>query len=467
MISIDKLPDDILLAIFYSFVDDPDVASSKGEVEEWQTLIHVCRRWRTVVFLSPRRLKLRLACTPQTPVRDLLDIWPTLPLSIWGDNNYPTESMDNITAVLEHSDRVCQIDLRSVSRSHLENISAAMQVPFPELIHLVLLSYDKTAPVFPDSFLGGSAQRLEFFLLRAVPFPGFPKLLLSSTHLKDLRLCDIPHSGYIPPEVMVTALSTLTSLELLQLGFQSPLSRPDRASQRPPPPTRTVLPVLHYFSFDGVSEYLDDIVSRIDVPRIDQLSISFFKENGFDTPQFVQFISRTPRFKAFKRAHLLFEYDHARVQLLSEIPGYSVINVSVPCRELDWQVSSLEQVVTSCFPSLSMLEDLKIFERQQRRLRQDNIEDVLWLGLLQPFSSVKNLYISGQIAPHIGHALHELVGAGTTEVLPTLQNIFLEELQPSGPVQEGIEKFVSTRQVALHSIAVSRWRDPMWLPHDA
>jgi hypothetical protein len=114
-----------------------------------------------------------------------------------------------------------------------------------------------------------------------------------------------------------------------------------------------------------------------------------------------------------------------------------------------------------------MLEDLKIFERQQHRLRQDNIEDVLWLGLLQPFSSVKNLYISGQIAPHIGHALHELVGAGTTEVLPTLQNIFLEELQPSGPVQEGIEKFVSTRQVALHSIAVSRWRDPMWLPHEA
>ena len=44
-----------------------------------------------------------------------------------------------------------------------------------------------------------------------------------------------------------------------------------------------------------------------------------------------------------------------------------------------------------------------------------------------------------------------------TEVLPTLQNIFLEEPQPSGRVQEAIGKFVATRQFTSHPVAVARW----------
>jgi hypothetical protein len=49
-----------------------------------------------------------------------------------------------------------------------------------------------------------------------------------------------------------------------------------------------------------------------------------------------------------------------------------------------------------------------------------------------------------RVAPRIVAALQELVGARSMEVLPTLQNIFLEELQPSDPVQEGVGKFVAT-----------------------
>ena len=42
-------------------------------------------------------------------------------------------------------------------------------------------------------------------------------------------------------------------------------------------------------------------------------------------------------------------------------------------------------------------------------------------------------------------------------MLPTLQNIFLEELQLSGPIHEGLRQFVSTRQVTGRPIAVSHW----------
>ena len=88
---------------------------------------------------------------------------------------------------------------------------------------------------------------------------------------------------------------------------------------------------------------------------------------------------------------------------------------------------------------------------------QGNIENALWPELLHPFASVKNLYLSSDIARCIVPAPQELVGFGAraTEVLPTIQHVFLEELQPSGPVEEGIQQIVSVRQVAGHPIAVS------------
>jgi hypothetical protein len=83
------------------------------------------------------------------------------------------------------------------------------------------------------------------------------------------------------------------------------------------------------------------------------------------------------------------------------------------------------------------------------------------MELLHPFTMVKNLFLSENIAPRVVPALQELVGSRTTEVLPTLQNVFIEKLQPSGHVQEGIGKFVAARQVTSHPIVVSCWdRDP-------
>ena len=208
---VDLLPDDVLLAIFVFC----------AELEAWQPLVHVCRRWRIVVFGSPRRLDLQLVCSAKTSARKTLDIWPALPLVILCDIDHPIGNVDNIVAVLERSDRVRQIDLLGVSSLHLANGLAAMQEPFPELTHLMLSSNEETVPVLPDTFLGGSAPRLRIVYFGGIPFPGLPKLLLSATHLVYLSLFDIPHSGYFSPEAMVIALSMLISLESLSLEFQS------------------------------------------------------------------------------------------------------------------------------------------------------------------------------------------------------------------------------------------------------
>jgi hypothetical protein len=157
-------------------------------MEAWQSLVHVCRRWRNVVFRSPRRLNLRLFCTSKTPTKDALDVWPALPLVVEG--SMTLSSTDNIIAALEMSNRVCQVYLWGLAGCQLEKVFVAMQVPFPDLTDLQLFSDCETLPVIPipDSFLGGSAPQLRIFTLDGIPFPGFPNLLLSANHLVDLVL---------------------------------------------------------------------------------------------------------------------------------------------------------------------------------------------------------------------------------------------------------------------------------------
>ena len=390
----------------------------------------------------------------------MLDVWPALPIIAVFDNDHRRRGiMDNFIAALECTDRVCHIYFQTVGSMGFDIFLAAMQQPFPELTYMSLWSVDETVAVVPDSFLGGSAPRLQYLEMNFIPFPGLPKLLLSATHLVDLHLYHIPHSGYFSPDGMVVALSTFISLSNFFLEFESPRSCPDPASRRPPPSTRSVLPLLGFFSFKGVSEYLDDMAC-IDAPQLNMLEIIFFNDIVFDTPQLVQFISLTPMSKALEEAYITLRDRAARVNFLSQTSrdGTRMFKVDILCEGLDWQASSLEQVCTSCLPPLSILEDL-YFYKDFHPDRKEIILNRHWLELLRPFITVKNLYLSEEFASHIAPALQELVEGRATDVLPALQNIFLKGLESSGSVQESIGQFVDARQVANHPIGISPWAD--------
>ena len=373
-------------------------------------------------------------------------------------------SVDNVIAELEHSDRVYQIDLNCHTTSQIEKLWTAVQMPFPMLAVLYLsLGGLPYGLVLPDSFLGGSAPRLQYLALVAVPFSGLSNLLLSATHLVQLYLRDIPHSGYISPEAMATCLSVLTGLETLQLEFESPQSCPDQENRRSHPPTRSILPALISFSFKGVNEYLEDLVSLIDSPRLYLLSTSFFNDVDFNTPELNQFIGRTPTgtLGAYDEARLIFHSREAQVRLCQSQPERShhrMAEVKILCQVSDWQLSSLVQICTlSLHPFLTM-ENLYIHgDLYSPPKWMDDIENTEWLDLLLPFTAVKNLYLSKQFSPRIALALQELTGGRTTEVLPALQNVILEGSQPPEPVQEGIAQLISARRLTNHPVATSDW----------
>ena len=463
MTQIDLLPDDVLLEIFDFNVNmtyDKSLKRVKTDIEAWQPLVHVCRRWRSLVFGSPRRLDLKLCCIPGTPAKDTLDVWPALPLILEGDMAL---SFSNVIAALEQSDRVCEVDLHLTMTGwpgELERVLALMEVPFPKLTDLRLWSYDET-PAIPDSFLGGSAPRLKSFVLVSISFPGLPKLLLSATHLAQLYLFGIPHSGYISPQVIVALLSVLSSLRVLCLEFQSPQSRPDWESPSLLPPRRSILPTLIELRFKGVAEYLEELMTRIDTPQLGRMHITFFNQIDFDCPRLAQFIDCTPTLKAPDEAHV--EFDDTTVTLRSRTSNlpFEGLLIDVSCRESDWQLSSIEQVCNSIRHPLSTTEDLYIEHRDRELVWNGDgdhaVENTLWLDLLRPFTAAKNLYLSKKFVPPMAAALQELDGDRITEVLPSLQNIFLEELKPSGPFQKNIGQFVASRQLSDHPITISRW----------
>ena len=415
------------------------------------------------MFGSPNFLDLRLVCGPKTRL-ELTGVWPPLPITI---TNYLYRQFPedyDFDSVFVHHNRVSKIYLVELKSSPLQRLATAMQVQFPALISL-RLHFDASrlgypVPVLPNGFLGASAPNLQTLELYHIPFPALPKLLLSATGLVHLTLSSIPHSGYFSPKAMVTGLAVLVSLESLTITFESPLSRPDRETQATQaPPTLNVLPALTRVVFNGASEYLEYLVARLDAPSLDSIWITFFHQLIFTIPQLAQFMRRTPRFLTFNEAHVNF--DDSGVQVAS-LPLSRALDeksrLRISCKKLDWQLSSLAQVFTSFFPSIDMVEHLYIYRPRNLPSRwQDDIENGQWLEIFEAFTAVTDLYVCKKFAQCIIPALQDLVGERVMDVLPALESLFFEDLQPSGPVREAIGQFVASRRLFGHPVAVLDW----------
>jgi hypothetical protein len=409
---------------------------------KWHILVHVCQRWRRIVFASPRRLGLRICCTNGTPVRKNLDIWPAFPIVIDYDKRITLSDEDNVIAALEHPDRVCYIWLglgTYITGSLLGKMATVMQESFPALTHLHIPSDHGNVPVLSDRFLGGSAPCLQEIELWVIPFPALPNLLLSSRGLVRLTLHDIPQNGYISPEAMVEILATLTSLEGLGIYFRSPVSRPDRIL---PPVTRTVLPVLTSLSFFGDHEYLEYLAACINAPRLDTMLILYLNPViDFQIPQLCEFINRADITKRSppRRCHVTLQRNYISLNLDAiidrgeaygvppgEIWGTSPhIDVSFNC---DGQVSLITQVQSRISSLLSNVFHLVIHWAGPPDQWED-MDDIEWLQLLLPYTAVRTLFVSTELAGHVARALEDVEMA--TEVLPALELLCLEDLPGS------------------------------------
>jgi hypothetical protein len=468
-VTIETLHDDALLAIFFLCINQ----FHGTESDAWQTLVHVCQRWRHLIFAFPDHLNVRLRCSKEKPVRDTLRIWPALPIAVSGNVN-DIEDHGDIIVALEQRDRVCEISLDSYPDSQsLETVVSAMLVPFPALKRLYLMhdGDEVPAPVFqvPDSFMGGSAPRLQFLRLHGISYPSLPNLLLSARGLVDLNLSGIPRSGYISPEAMVNYISDLSRLETLCLEFRSHRSSPVPGS-RSPPLARAVFPALCRFFFKGVTEYLEDLISHIDAPVIRQLNMTFFNRPFVtsDFSQLRQFIGRAEKFKSLTHARINFRFHATELSLSQPTQTYHTqLSVEILSKRLHPQLLSLAQVGSASLLPLSKVESLEVTsDLLNWQLHEEHTEeDARWLNVLQPFSAVKNLYPRENTLPSLGYALKEVPEERATDVLPALERLIMDEPQPREvldrplppAVQEAIERFTAMRRLPTTLVSPDGW----------
>ena len=199
-------------------------------------------------------------------------------------------------------------------------------------------------------------------------------------------------------------------------------------------------------------------MTRIDAPQLNTLQITLFNQIDFDTQRLAQFINRTPKLGKCDEVHV--KISDWSVHVL-----FGTLEISIHSREPDRGFSFVAQACNSSFPST--VEDLYIEHPYLQLFWHDYaIDNTLWLQVLLPFTAVKNLYLCREFGPGITAALQELVGARITEVLPGLQNIFVESLQPSGTFQENIGQFVASRQLSDHPSTISDWDRGRGLDND-
>jgi hypothetical protein len=457
--TINILPDNVLLEIFVFYRSDHR-PSSYGypylTAWQWLSLVHVCLRWRQIIFASPHRLDLQIFCAHGNPVRKNLGIWPPFPITV--DYCFPYWGMthndeDNLIAALEHPDRVRYFGL-DITGSQLGKMVTLMQVPFPILTHLKILSGRGYVSVFPTEFLGGSAPCLQNIRLNGIPFPTLPRLLLSAGDLVTLELLEIPLNGYIPSEAMVASLAVLPRLAYLIIGFESATHRPNLT--HPPPITRPFLPALTSFEFRGASKYLEDLVAPIDAPQLNRIRVRFLDDSlDFRIPQLsmlfdrsagppytlaaVRFSFYTVTFDMYRHTNYLgWEQEPASTHFLCEFEGS------------DWQLPLIAQVLSNVSPMLSTVVHLKL-DVILIRGQLEGAGDVEWLHFLNQLSTVQALHVSRQFAEHLAFALKNITGEMVAKALSSLEFICLEDRPTSS-----VEKFIAARRVSGRPVTVLR-----------
>jgi hypothetical protein len=443
------LPDDVLLKIFD--LSGMDYKYSLQFAWKWYFLVHVCQRWRQIVFASPHRLNLRILCTYRTHVRKNLDIWPAFPIIVdYGDlKSIVPYDEDDLLAALEHPDRVCSVNLRTTP-PQLEQMVRIMQEPFPVLTDLNIILYDaENFPALPPDFLGGSTPSLQSIHLCGIPFPALPRLLVSASNLFFLTVDNLTRTGYFSPQAMVIGLAVLPRLEFLTIGFQTAIFEPDQIHL--PPEPRIILPSLTHFRFRGTSAYLEDLVAQIDTPSLNRIHIHYFTQFvDFQVEQLFKFFDcsvrrgtlRSHSRVTFSRGQLSFDKYHHGNSAWESFPAYIIL------RDKNWEVSvsQIIQVVNQFSAICSNMVHLKLL-LEYRELRVTG--DAGLLQLLHQCSAVQTLHISRKLAGHIALVLESITADMVDVVLPSLELISLED-QPSS----SIEKFDAARRVTGHPITV-------------
>jgi hypothetical protein len=422
--SIHILNDDCLLNIFHLY--RPYLLGEDGDESDrfiggkkwdrgrwWYELAHVCQRWRNVILGSTSYLGVSLVCTNGTPVADMLDHSPPLPLDIDyqfdGDNDIiPEEEEEGAILALKQYDRVRRVRLATpFVTGFVQKLITAADDEYPILEYLIIVDPtedESSTLIFPETLQAPHLRHLVLF------GPVLPiGLLTSAVGLVTLLLGMYHPSTYFHPNTLLRCLSFMPQLEIFIVGFAFAVPNRDveRQLTHTSITTPVTLPNLHYLSFGGVRTYLEALVHHIVTPRLEKLEIIFSNQLTFSVPRLLQFVNATEnlmfksaKFKFFDKKVEVDVYPHEGAEMYA-------LNIGVECFHLDWQVSSAAQIFNSLSPTFSAVEHLTLEHEVHSQSSEEHNEadPTEWRKLLSSFRTVKTLRIAEGLVAELSRCL--------------------------------------------------------------
>ena len=392
----------------------------------WYILTHVCQRWRNLILGSASYLRLSLVCTNGTPVANMLQLSPPLPLTVdyCSENGITANDEEGLLLALEQRDRIRHLRLFLPLRD-LQKFVMAIDEEFPILEYLIVDPWtndDSTALMLPETL---QAPNLRHLTLRGFACPIRSRLVHpTAMGLVTLYLIINHTSAYFQPDILLQGISFMPQLENLGILFAFPVPNRDveRQLTHTPITTHITLPNLRRFAFRGVSAYLEAVVYRITTPRLENLQIQFFKQLTFSVPRLELLMNTTENLR-FDNARIAFQNE--RVLMYFREANKFSCRVGVYCWHLDWQVSSVAQISNALSQVSSAVEHLELLHEVHSRSSEEHndVDRTEWRSLLRSFSNVKSLFVEEGLVEQLSRCLGLEDGESPLELLPELQEL--------------------------------------------
>ena len=425
----------------------------------WYKPAQVCQRWRNLILGSPSYLGLSLVCTYGTPIADMLSHSPPLPLVIdfFRDHwDITAEDEKGIILALEQRHRIRRVRFK-MPIPKLQKLIMAINEEYPLLEYLIMetpIGNTSSALMLPETF---QAPHPHHLVLIGFVLPIGSRLLTTSVGLVMLCLHMEHPSAYFQPNTLLQWISLMPQLELLLIAFFFPVPNHDvkRQLMHTRITTHVTLPNLRCFWFQGVSAYMEAVIRRITTPRLEELRIQFFNQLTFSVPCLLQFMNTTENI-SFDSAIFRFLKEKVFVWMFSDGTDMMYFHyISVLCWHLDWQVSSVAQIINSLSQIFSTVEHLNL-EHEVHSLSSEEHNEAdrtEWRKLLRPFSNVKTLQVDDGLVKELSCSLRPDDGEHPLELLPELQEL---RCSGSGDTGDAFMAFIDARQNAGRPVTLVR-----------
>ena len=203
--------------------------------------------------------------------------------------------------------------------------------------------------------------------------------------------------------------------------------------------------------FHGASEYLEGFVAQIEVPALCQIAIRLFNDIFFDISEFCKLIPRLKALKSPTRVIIKHSVDFIGIHLEGESSNGNFF-LGTSCRQLDWQLSFVNQITSQLSFLLSSVHSLDIQSGDEWPTGEEAMDSTEWLELFRPFIHVTQVDVCHKLVRSIVPAL--VVEDMTAEVLPELTSLQLGGYRHSPSVAKIAEKFVTTRRLSGRTISL-------------